>query len=141
MAAKASLTDEERAALDSVDMNDTSIREFAQQRDVSVAYVHRIRNAAFEKLRNAEIADAFVDKMAELVCAKYGCSYGELIGDDRVGPCVLARTEFFHHLHEFGLSVDEIASRIGMSKDRVSLSISRAVVMCKPFTDMSGITL
>lgn len=128
MAARANLTDEERAIIVAIDLEETGVREFAEQHGTSVAHIHQVRNAALEKMRNADIADAFISKMADLICTKYDCSYGELIGDDRVGPCVRARAEFFHHLNKFGLSVEEISERTGVPKERVSLAIGRATM-------------
>lgn len=126
IASRADLTDEERDAIVSVDLEESSARDYADKVGVSPAQLNRIRNSALEKLRCADMSEAVVDSLMIIVCRKHGCATEDLLGSSRVGPCVLARAEFFYELHKLGLSIEEIVSRTGSTRDRVLLSINRA---------------
>jgi len=128
MISKADLTDEEHNVIIEIDLKETNIREYAVSVGVSVAHIHRVRNSALEKMRHVDMPDSFIVGMMAAACQKYGCSMEDMLGPDRVGPCVRARAEFFHNLSKFGLSIDEMAVKTGMSHDRINSSIGRAVL-------------
>lgn len=128
MLARANLTEEEHEAIMIMDLEQASVREYAEQIGASLSHANKIRNSALEKLRNANISYAVIDDMMEIACKKYGCAKKDLLGSSRVGPCVPARSEFFYGLYKLGLSIDEIVVKTGSSKDRVTLSINRAVI-------------
>lgn len=94
--------------------------------NVSIAHVHRVRNSALEKMRHVDVPDAFINGVISSACQKYGCTPDEVLGPDRIGPCVPARAEFFYNLSKLGLSVDEMSAKTGVSKDRIATAIGRA---------------
>ena len=128
MISRADLTEEEQHVILEIDLKESNVREFAEGIGVSIAHVHRVRNSALEKMRNADVSDAFILEMMNSVCVKHGCDVEDLFGQIRVGPCVKARIKFFHNLSKLGLSVDEMAARTGMSRDRIDTVLGRATM-------------
>ena len=107
-------------------------RAFRKISAVSVAHIHRVRGAALDKMRNADVSDSVILKMMIESCCKHKCEVKDILGPDRFGPCVTARIEFFRNLSRLGLSIDEMAYRTGMSSDRVSVFVGRAEILDEP---------
>lgn len=126
---RANLSDEEMDVITEVDLKEIGIRQYADSIGASMAHVNRVRNTALSKMRNADISDSTIDGLMRDVCNRHGCSIGELIGDDKVGPCVSARIDFFHQLSKLGLSLEEMESRTGVSKDRISAFVGRGAIL------------
>ena len=121
---KANLSNEERVVITAIDLQETNVREYAESVGVSIAHAHRVRNSALEKMRRVDTVRV-VPTMEE-VCSRYGCSVEEMLGPSKVGPCVRARAEFFYGLHKIGMSIDEISTKVGVSRERVALAVGRA---------------
>jgi DNA-directed RNA polymerase specialized sigma24 family protein len=84
----ANLTQEESDTILQIDLKELNIREYADSLGVSVAHVHRVRNLALEKMRHVDMPDAFIIGLMAATCHKYGCSVDDMLGPDRVGPCL-----------------------------------------------------
>lgn len=125
MVRRANLSDNEIDVIMQVDLLEENVRKYADAIGESTARVHRTRSSALEKMRHVDVSDAVLIDMVENVCQKHECNSDDMFGNSRVGPCVLARTEFFYKLSKLGLSVEEMSARTGVSVDRVSSSVGR----------------
>lgn len=121
---EADLTEEERDAIMSVELMEMTVRQYAEKAGMPVPRVHRVRASAMRKLRG-DLATVDASAVAERVCGRHGCSVEDLSGDQVVGPCVVARTEVFSTLFDYGMSVQAIASHFGCSEGRVTAAINR----------------
>lgn len=119
------LTEIELSVISEIDLNDSSVKEFAKKYGMSAHEAQRIRVSALNKLRDASVGDSVIQDAARRACDAHGCSIDEMMGDVRFGKCVLARTEFLTELTSLGLSVSEIAARTSLSESRITLSLSR----------------
>lgn len=119
---EAGLTDEERGAIESVELMEMTVRRYAEKIGVTVPRVHRARASAMRKLRS----NIAVNSIAVSICDKHGCEVSDLSGPDLFGPCVRARTDVFSDLHNNnGMSVQAIATYFCSSVDRVIAAINR----------------
>jgi DNA-directed RNA polymerase specialized sigma24 family protein len=125
MARRANLSDDEMNIIMQVDLMEEDMFQYAESVGKPVARVHRMRTLALEKMRHVDVSDTVLTDMAESMCQKHKCSAEDMFGDSRVGPCVLARTEFFYELSKLGLSTEEMSTRTGVSVDRVLSSVGR----------------
>jgi hypothetical protein len=129
------LSKEEADVLERVELGTMSVREYSNETGFPIPRVHRIRTSVIRKLRSAVIPDTSdYDDVAKDIAAKHGCTVANMMALDlRVGPGVVARSEFFAYLaNHYNLTPDEIGSIYGFDVERVTSGIVRASMRCSP---------
>ncbi len=121
----AELTDDEEAAILAVDLMEMTARQYAQSVGQVLGRVHSVRASAFKKLRKLQPDVDVVRKALSDVCEVYGCCPEQVLGPDRFGPCVRARTDLFSDLSDSGMSVEAMSALLSYPEEKIVAAINR----------------
>jgi DNA-directed RNA polymerase specialized sigma24 family protein len=125
---RANLTDDEFDTIRTIDMEDTSVREYADRLGRPVQRVHRTRTAALRRLRAATSTEQDVKELVDQVCDQYDCTLVDIVGPALIGPAVRARADLFSELMDRGWTIGDIMVRFDLSEERVAAAINRRVL-------------
>jgi hypothetical protein len=123
----ADLTAEEMDVIESIDLDDVSVRQFSEEHDIPIPRVHRILQSGHRKLLAKDFPQSATDGIAERIARKHQCTVSDITGPKMFGACVVARTELFSTLFDMGVPITGIASRFSTTEDRVSAAINRSI--------------
>jgi DNA-directed RNA polymerase specialized sigma24 family protein len=130
--AAAGLTSEESEVIQALDIQEMTVREYADLHGKNIQRVNRVRVSAFRKLRDhrAVVSQTIsdLDQLMRDVCEKHGCTPEQVLGPDSFGPAVRARTDLCTSLSDAGLPLSDISSRLGLSEARVAAALNRSVL-------------
>jgi hypothetical protein len=124
---RACLSDEEFNIIKCVDLQEMTIKEYADGVHKSSIYVKKVRNGALFKLRNSNVSSVTMSKIVQHSCDEHTCIPSDVFSDIKHGPCVKARRDILVKLVDLGFSDMEISKCTGFDVDRVNVIIGNAV--------------
>lgn len=124
-----SLTPNERRVIEQVDFGEQSIREVAQEMDLSAVRVNKIRQNAIEKMSNKDITLSEFLREVTAVADRYGIKIEDVLDRSKFGPQVLARAQLFGSLYDSGFSVGSLAEVSGRYESEVAAAINKSIYM------------
>lgn len=123
------LTANERRVIEQVDFGEQSIREVAQEMDLSAVRVNKIRQNAIEKMSDRDITLTEFLLEVRSVAERYGIKIEDVLDRSKFGPQVLARAQLFGNLYDSGFSLGSLAQVSGRYESEITASINKSLYM------------
>lgn len=120
-------SDESKAVL-SIDMEETSTRDYAKAQKIPLQKAQKSHASALKKLKDAGSDGPDVDFISQEACRLHGCTMADILGPAVFGPPVRARTFLFASLYDAGMSIDHISARFGVDSEMVVRAVNRQVL-------------